>query len=773
MRRRPAIGSIIIIGGVVMLMLALVGFAVAYSQVIDQTYMELAFVTPGFEYAITGGLETGNETFESYKLMRYIGAGMIGFVLVLAAISRILESTESGISVPGTSNRMISKSLLFLLVFLVFPPMWDISAGAMENVSYWILNPVYSFDDGDPCPSDWSLVDYQEQYNRSRIYLSEQVDDTIDTNNVATMKILCEPRLKVNFVIGSMLRTTEVNRLGSETGVGVIVPDLNALNGTGVTVSQANQWMGSMQTGIQTGSFTEKFLDLFLGLTKALVTIQVLIMSLLIGIMTDMLAGMVIAAMPIFLMLTLVPKADGIANKMIEALPALLLLPMMSAIIISVGAGTIAESAGDVPAGSADVWDYTEVWITSIGVVFFAVTLPVILIPILGTVTQMAQQTISSAISTSTTVAGMAASGGIGGAVGAIRGGQGAGGAALGALGGMARGGLAAHGSVSVPGGILPGNLGGRMDAIYSSMADSGGSTREQQWRADALGRVSGRITADNGNGIWNNRDIITKKDNMGRFANTFGTDYDDTRSPAHNYSRVQNNIDIYNLDEKPGTDVDFMKRYIGDTEYGMRFDGGNNDAGRVNYNTSLLRYLGADEYKKMQRMREFELEAVASKEGGDIIPKEDVNAYKSLKNSEAAKKKEVFDRVYAEHYKDVNRNIATKGHLADVMIIDPKFADPGFCGTMAGVVGAGTIPVGTPSWGAPGQEDVDQNIRNFLHVYGHNPNPKSWRFDGSNVPVQSDIDRAIVDFFSGIRVASQSDIDMAVIAFFNQYRSV
>ena len=175
---------------------------------------------------------------------------------------------------------------------------------------------------------------------------------------------------------------------------------------------------GALTADVQ--NFAEAVLvNTFLGLTKALVTINVLMMAFIIGIMADLLVGMIIAALPLFLMMSLVPRAEQVANRFLDALPALFLLPLMSAVVIVVGAGFIAQAGtGDCgPAGcpgeGSQAAAVMYAWISSLGVVFFAVSLPLLLVPLLGQVTQVASRAVTGAIQTAATVAGTGAAGAV------------------------------------------------------------------------------------------------------------------------------------------------------------------------------------------------------------------------------------------------------------------------------------------------------------------------------------------------------------------------
>ena len=221
-----------------------------------------------------------------------------------------------------------------------------------------------------------------------------------DSSGWGNPEFVCDPQFKLNYVFQQMLRDTH----DTETGVpiGLVEGIQNDLVGT--NLDEANDWTSDILGYIQQGSPAFLF-NIFVGLTKALVALQILILSLMVGIMADMLTAMIAAGLPVFLMLSLIPKVEEVANKMINCLPALLLLPLMSAIIVVVGAAAVAEAGADDP-----VQGHIYTWITSIGVVFFAVMIPVILVPLLGNVVQSATQIVSSAVSTGAIITGMATS---------------------------------------------------------------------------------------------------------------------------------------------------------------------------------------------------------------------------------------------------------------------------------------------------------------------------------------------------------------------------
>ena len=236
MRRQPGVAAIILIGGLLMMMVALIGLVITFSNTIENTYMNLAFETPGFDYEITPGSgESGNEMFEAYQHIRIISFGVFVFVLIIAAIIKFIESSETGIMQQGTANRMMGQSLLFLLIILVFPPMWDVGVEAMKNISYWTLNPLYSFNPDSKCPESWSDADIRRAYldspyisSFSKLFVSDTAPvpgggRSPPNNATSSYDFVCDPQLKVHYVFGQMLRATEdTNTQRPGTGPGTI-----------------------------------------------------------------------------------------------------------------------------------------------------------------------------------------------------------------------------------------------------------------------------------------------------------------------------------------------------------------------------------------------------------------------------------------------------------------------------------------------------------------------------------------------------------------------
>lgn len=138
-KRRGIIDAgIIILGGIVVI-IAVIAATLAWSDIMQLTYVSLITTMPKFGYTVDGGSEIGNRNFEIYILLRTISFLLMVFVLMFAGMSLVFEKIS--LVPPETGFRIISKSVYFVFFFFFFPPLWDVLAASVEQFSVWILNP--------------------------------------------------------------------------------------------------------------------------------------------------------------------------------------------------------------------------------------------------------------------------------------------------------------------------------------------------------------------------------------------------------------------------------------------------------------------------------------------------------------------------------------------------------------------------------------------------------------------------------------------------------
>ena len=91
------------------------------------------------------GNPASNERIDLYWLLVSISVIMLIAVAMVAVLGYIFEIVRW--IHPGTAIGIIKKIVLFLIVFLVFPFVWDIYAIIIENFSLFLLDPFETGDD--------------------------------------------------------------------------------------------------------------------------------------------------------------------------------------------------------------------------------------------------------------------------------------------------------------------------------------------------------------------------------------------------------------------------------------------------------------------------------------------------------------------------------------------------------------------------------------------------------------------------------------------------
>ncbi|ABK77338.1 hypothetical protein CENSYa_0705 [Cenarchaeum symbiosum A] len=371
-----AIDGIMVILGVILFQAAFSGIAALLGGIFGGHYTDLLVSIPSFGYSLDGQ-EQGNHLFDIYAQMRLAAGVLILCIIVLAGAVRASQDS----SLRRHSDDALRKAALAGLLILLFPIAWDPLALGMESGAAWVLNPYYT--PGGPCPAEWDVNTIQDVHDASPYKRILQDAEAV-----------CEPSFRVEYL---------VSRISGGTGYS-LPADLDPFD-----------WITTQIALVFTGVIT----DVFLSIAKSLVLINLFMLSLVIGIMADLLTGMILAALPLLVVLTMIPSVSKVPLKFLEALPALYIVPLLSGVVIHAGAAFVAESPG-VPAPGLG-------WIPAAAVLFLAVSLPVMAVPLLQKATGAATQVVTAAVQAGAVVTAASA-------LGAVRGG------ASGGWGGAARG---------------------------------------------------------------------------------------------------------------------------------------------------------------------------------------------------------------------------------------------------------------------------------------------------------------------------------------------
>lgn len=350
-KRRGQFGleSAIIILGIIVAIIAIVNATLAWSDVLETSFVGLITDMPAFDYDIEDGVETGNENFELYIMIRSISFYVFLAAMFVAGVSFVLEHVNW--FPPETAVNIISKSVFYLIFFFLFPVLWDFVAVMVEESALWILNP-------------------------------ENPD---------------EPTQRVGFVF---------ERLGA-----IEVPEVS---------------FDAIVAGIgdPVGVFEGFFLNVFLAAFKAIVLIIFIFMVFIIGTIRMVFTAVLIIGLPVILGLSLVPWFYGISKKLLEALSGLMVAPVIAALVIVAGSAylvSIDDAAANGDAGSFEKGEIAQ-WFSALAVMALAVFIPVILVPILGSLVSSLTTITTGGVASGAMLTGMTGMGGIRGGFGALRG---------------------------------------------------------------------------------------------------------------------------------------------------------------------------------------------------------------------------------------------------------------------------------------------------------------------------------------------------------------
>ncbi len=358
---------------------------------VGEIYPDLLIGLPSFD--VYG---EPNSMHDTYRQIALASTVILLVIIISVSAMRFFARYVIEEETPAKWNRVLSGAIISIVLIQGFPYVWDPAAELMEDFTMFILNPEYSFDPDSPCGNMDSLT-MRTKYDQSP-YTTDLTWFDADK-----AKLVCQPDLRIIYLLSQVSHETSYMEPEGEGAI---------------------EWM----TRILANRITEFFTAGFFNIVKALVVFQVLIMAALIGIMADMLTALVITMLPILLVMRLVPVTSRISDRFITALPALYLVPMISAIVLNVGTGFVAGIGANsgIPdvAGMVDV-RLVYVWVSSVGVLFFAVTIPVVMVPLVGSVVMRAQDVLSAAVQSGMFAASMAIRGASTGDVRGVAGGHG------------------------------------------------------------------------------------------------------------------------------------------------------------------------------------------------------------------------------------------------------------------------------------------------------------------------------------------------------------
>lgn len=284
-KRRGIFDAGIIFLGIIVLIIAIIGAAVAWSDVLKVAYVDLMTKMPKFEYDVQGGHETGNRNFEIYQILRNISFLVMGILILFAGLSFMFEHIN--FVPPDTGFRILSNSIIFVFFFFFFPMLWDLLANTVEQLAKWILNPE------DPT----------------------------------------QPTANVDYLL-KCLTLGCPGTAHSDGGIQAPNITLDAI------VAGISDPLGTMKN---------LFLTAFLATFKAISFLIFIFLTFLIGTIRQTLTAIVIIGLPLILIFSLFPFFKRITDKFIDAMLGLLIAPIFSALVIVAGVGQLQELVSHSP----------------------------------------------------------------------------------------------------------------------------------------------------------------------------------------------------------------------------------------------------------------------------------------------------------------------------------------------------------------------------------------------------------------------------------------
>lgn len=272
-KRRSVFDAGVIFLGIIVLIIAIIGVTVVWSDVLKIAYVDLMTKMPKFEYDVYGGHEVGNRNFEIYQILRNISFLVMGILILFAGLSFMFE--HMNFVPPDTGFRILSSSVIFVFFFFFFPMLWDLLANIVEQLSKWILNPE------DPIQST-ANVDY-------------------------------------------LLKCLTLGCPGTAHSDG-------GIQAPNITLDDIIEGIGSPFETMR-----NIFLNAFLAAFKAIVFLIFMFLTFLIGTIRQVLTAIVIIGLPLILTFSLFPFFKRITDRFIDALLGLLIAPIFSALVIIAG----------------------------------------------------------------------------------------------------------------------------------------------------------------------------------------------------------------------------------------------------------------------------------------------------------------------------------------------------------------------------------------------------------------------------------------------------
>ncbi|WP_179370971.1 hypothetical protein [Nitrosopumilus ureiphilus] len=263
-----------------------------------------------------------NERLQLYYLLVLVATIMLIILGMVAGIAWFAE--DFNLMQPGTAFKIITKVIVFLPFFMIFPYVWDLYAVSIENTSLFLMDP---FDSSDPSTRSQTLW----------------------------------------------------QGMGS-----VLPPDAFDVSAWGAALADPGTAGQALLKNV--------FLALFRGIAVMMMTAMMFVLSAVRLVLTSVL----IIALPLILVLSLVPFFKKATTLLTDNLIGLSIAPIFSAMVLTAGLAYLDST--NLPA--------MQDWFSTLAVGFLAVFFPIFLSPMLGQMATHVGQAMQTAMQSAAIISG-------------------------------------------------------------------------------------------------------------------------------------------------------------------------------------------------------------------------------------------------------------------------------------------------------------------------------------------------------------------------------
>lgn len=295
-RQRLIAGPLLIITAVSALFgISLV--AILFQKELSSTFLFLFTAMPRFDILVgsTDSVDSTSALYDMYTNFRTISFFVLSIAIIMAGLSFGLESVN--LVPPKLGSKILGNGMLYLILIMIFPHFWDMTADVVEWTSLWILNPQ------DPSMAHETVAKLLS-YTSPGVY----------------------PKADYALLFGgpgaAIVDATFTSIVDSLTGQG----NSNVFQAIGERYQR---------------NITALFTELLFFVLKAIALLTVSLTAFLLGTVRYVLTGLLVVGVPLILTLSLIPQFNRVTGLMRDTLIALMIVPIFSALAISAGVSVL------------------------------------------------------------------------------------------------------------------------------------------------------------------------------------------------------------------------------------------------------------------------------------------------------------------------------------------------------------------------------------------------------------------------------------------------